>query len=96
MLSQAQYHVARARKIDEEEQELRKHREEEREAIRQKYKEEQLQKQKKKEELSKMMMEKRQIYVEKAKQIALAPEPEERRSTKSKVIIIGGVRAKKV
>lgn len=85
MLSQAQYHVARARKIDEEEQELRKHREEERAAIRQKFQEELLAKKKKKEELSKMIMEKRQIYVEKAKQIALEPEPEERRSSKSKV-----------
>ncbi|KAL4224746.1 protein required for normal CLN1 and CLN2 G1 cyclin expression [Mactra antiquata] len=84
LLSQAQYHVARARKIDEEEQELRKHREEEREALRQKYEEEMLQKLKKKEELSKLMKEKRQIQLEKAKQIALEPEPEERRQSKSK------------
>lgn len=37
LLSQAQYHVARARKIDEEEKEMRKRQEEEREAIRQKH-----------------------------------------------------------
>ncbi|KAH3885840.1 hypothetical protein DPMN_009839 [Dreissena polymorpha] len=30
-----------------------------------------------------MMMEKRQIYVEKAKNIVLEPEPEERKSSKS-------------
>ncbi len=36
LLSQAQYHVARARKIDEEERELRKKQEEERDALRQK------------------------------------------------------------
>ena len=86
MLSQAQYHVARARKIDEEEQELRKHREEERNAIRQKYREDQLEKQKKKEELSKMQMEKRAIFVKKAKTMTFEPEPEDRRSKSSKVI----------
>ena len=83
LLSQAQYHVARARKIDEEEQELRKHREEEKEALRQKFEEDKLEKQKKKEELDKMMMEKRAIYVEKAKQIVLEPEPEDRPKNKS-------------
>ncbi len=36
LLSQAQYHVSRARKIDEEEKELRRKQEEEREALRQK------------------------------------------------------------
>ena len=84
MLSQAQYHVARARKIDEEEQELRKHREEEREALRQRHVEEQAEKKKKEEDLAKVMKEKRQLYVEKAKQIVLVPEPEEHKS-KSKV-----------
>ena len=42
LLSQAQYHVARARKIDEEEKEIRKRQEEERDAIRQKHLEEQV------------------------------------------------------
>ena len=87
LLSQAQYHVASARKIIKEEQELSKHREEEREALRQRHVEEQAEKKKKKvqkEELAKVMMEKRQLYVQKAKQIVLAPEPEERKS-KSKV-----------
>lgn len=37
LLSQAQYHMARARKIDEEERELRRKQEEEREALRQRY-----------------------------------------------------------
>ena len=85
LLSQAQYHVARARKIDEEEQELRKHREKEQEALRQKFEEDKLEKQKKKEEIEKMMMEKRAIYVEKAKQIVLEPEPEERRNKSGRV-----------
>ena len=44
LLSQAQYHVERARKIDEAEREMRKRQEEEREAIRQKLKAEQVQK----------------------------------------------------
>ena len=66
MLSQAHFQVARARKIDKEEQELRKHREEEREALRQCHVEEQVEKKKKKEELAKVMMEKRHLYVEKA------------------------------
>ena len=42
LLSQAQYHVARARKIDEQERELRRKQEEEREAIRQKQLQEQV------------------------------------------------------
>ena len=88
MLSQAQYHVARARKIDEEEQELRKHREEEKEALRQKFEEDKLEKQKKKVELDRMMMEKRAIYVEKAKQIVLEPEPDDRPKTKSSRVSI--------
>ena len=93
LLSQAQYHVARARKIDEEEQELRKHREEEKEALRQKFEEDKLEKQKKKVEMDRMMMEKRAIFVEKAKQIVLEPEPEDRPKTKSQrvsiVLLIG-------
>lgn len=40
LLSQAQYHVARARKVDEEEKQLRKKQEEEREIFRQKQLEE--------------------------------------------------------
>ena len=42
LLSQAQYHVARARKIDEADQERRQKQEEEREAIRQKVLEQQV------------------------------------------------------
>lgn len=40
LLSQAQYHVARARKVDEEEKQLRKKQEEEREIFRQRQMEE--------------------------------------------------------
>jgi hypothetical protein len=42
LLSQAQYHVARARKVDEEEKQLRKKQEEEREIFRQRQLEEQV------------------------------------------------------
>ena len=42
LLSQAQYHVARARKIDEEDRALRKKQEEEREAIKRKQQEQQV------------------------------------------------------
>jgi len=42
LLSQAQYHVARARKIDEQDRELRRKQEEERDAIRQKQLQEQV------------------------------------------------------
>jgi hypothetical protein len=43
LLSQAQYHVARARRVDEEERQLRRKQEEEREAFRLKQMEEQVQ-----------------------------------------------------
>nr|KAI8760020.1 putative RNA polymerase-associated protein CTR9 [Biomphalaria glabrata] len=78
LLSQAQYHVARARKIDEEEKEIRKRQEEEMEAIKQKQLSEQLEKLKQKEELEKKMLEQRAVFVEKAKKINLEPEPEDR------------------
>jgi len=42
LLSQAQYHVANARKIDEQEREQRRRQEEEREALRQKHLQEQV------------------------------------------------------
>ena len=42
LLSQAQYHVARARKVDEEEQEVRRRQEEEKEALRKKKEEEEV------------------------------------------------------
>lgn len=42
LLNQAQYHLARARKIDEQEQKMRRKQEEEREALRQKYLQEQV------------------------------------------------------
>ncbi|BFZ05310.1 hypothetical protein BsWGS_08349 [Bradybaena similaris] len=78
LLSQAQYHVARARKIDEAEKEIRKRQEEEMEAIKQKHLSEQLEKQKQKEELEKKMLEQRAVFVEKAKKINLEPEPDDR------------------
>ncbi|KAK7475279.1 hypothetical protein BaRGS_00033510 [Batillaria attramentaria] len=69
LLSQAQYHVARARKIDEEEREIRKRQEEEREAIRQKHLEEQMEKQRAKQEMDKKLLEQRAVFIEKAKTI---------------------------
>lgn len=42
LLSQAQYHVARARKVDEEEQEVRRKQEAEKEALRKKKEEEEV------------------------------------------------------
>ncbi|CAG5134684.1 unnamed protein product [Candidula unifasciata] len=78
LLSQAQYHVARARKIDEAEKEIRKRQEEEMEAIKQKHLSEQLEKLKQKEELEKKMLEQRAVFVEKAKKINLEPEPDDR------------------
>jgi len=42
LLSQAQYHVARARKVDEEEQEVRRKQEAEKEALRKKREEEEV------------------------------------------------------
>ncbi|XP_052800522.1 RNA polymerase-associated protein CTR9 homolog [Mya arenaria] len=84
LLSQAQYHVARARKIDEEEQELRKHRDEERAAVRQRFNEEKEARRRKKEEQEKLMMERRQVFVDKAKTMVFEAEPEERKSSKSK------------
>ncbi|KAJ8299401.1 hypothetical protein KUTeg_023461 [Tegillarca granosa] len=86
----AQYHVARARKIDEAERELRKRQEEDREAIRQKHLEDQLAKQKLKEDIDKKLMEQRAKFVEKAKKISLEPVMEDRPRKSG-----GGKRSKK-
>ncbi|OWF42944.1 RNA polymerase-associated protein CTR9 homolog isoform X2 [Mizuhopecten yessoensis] len=78
LLSQAQYHVARARKIDEAEREMRKRHEEEREAIREKHRQDEEEKQKVRVEKGRRMMEERAKIVEKAKKIALEPDIEDK------------------
>ena len=69
LLSQAQYHVGRARKIDEEEREKKRKQEEEREALRQRQQQEQMEKVRQKEEQEKMLVEQRAKYIEKTKNI---------------------------
>lgn len=67
LLSQAQYHVARARKMDNDEREMRRKQEEERELFRIKQIEEQTKALQKQEEQRKEMLLKRQEYREKTK-----------------------------
>lgn len=74
LLSQAQYHVARARRVDEEEKQLRKKQEEEREAFRIRQLEEQKKlEEKKKLEVEQMLL-KRKEYKEKTKNAILFTE----------------------
>lgn len=67
LLSQAQYHVARARKMDSDEREMRRKQEEEREALRIKQLEEQTKALERQEIQRKEMLLKRQEYREKTK-----------------------------
>ena len=79
LLQQAQYHVVRARRMDDEEQEIRKKQEIEREALRQKTLEEQRAKEEEKLKQEKELIQKRQEYVEKTKNILIfEPVPEEK------------------
>lgn len=71
LLSQAQYHVARARKMDNDEREMRRKQEEEREALRIKQIEEQTKALLRQEEQRKEMLLKRQEYREKTKNALL-------------------------
>ncbi|XP_006885655.1 PREDICTED: RNA polymerase-associated protein CTR9 homolog [Elephantulus edwardii] len=71
LLSQAQYHVARARKQDEEERELRAKQEQEKELLRQKLLKEQEEKRLREKEAQKKLSEQRAQYVEKTKNILL-------------------------
>ncbi|KAF6102881.1 CTR9-like protein, Paf1/RNA polymerase II complex component [Phyllostomus discolor] len=71
LLSQAQYHVARARKQDEEERELRAKQEQEKELLRQKLLKEQEEKRLKEKEEQKKLLEQRAQYVEKTKNILM-------------------------
>uniref|UniRef100_A0A673YLP7 RNA polymerase-associated protein CTR9 homolog n=1 Tax=Salmo trutta TaxID=8032 RepID=A0A673YLP7_SALTR len=67
LLSQAQYHVARARKQDEEEKEIRAKQDQERDFLRQQMHKEQEEKRTKQEEDQKKLLEQRAMYVEKTK-----------------------------
>ncbi|KAJ8406616.1 hypothetical protein AAFF_G00301900 [Aldrovandia affinis] len=69
LLSQAQYHVARARKQDEEEKELRAKQEQERDILRQQLMKEQEDKRNKEVEEQKKLLEQRAQYVEKTKNL---------------------------
>ncbi|KAJ4947440.1 hypothetical protein JOQ06_009475 [Pogonophryne albipinna] len=67
LLSQAQYHVARARKQDEEDKELRAKQEQERDILRQQMMKERTDKRNKQVEEQKKLLEQRALYVEKTK-----------------------------
>lgn len=87
LLSQAQYHVSRARRIDEEEKALKRKQEEERLAFKMRQEEER----KRREEMLKssreQMLAKRQEYVEKTKNLILTLEvPQEKERKKGKFL----------
>uniref|UniRef100_A0A3P9HKF3 RNA polymerase-associated protein CTR9 homolog n=1 Tax=Oryzias latipes TaxID=8090 RepID=A0A3P9HKF3_ORYLA len=69
LLSQAQYHVARARKQDEEEKELRAKQEQERDLLRQQLLKQQEEKRNKEAEEQKKLLEQRALFVEKTKNL---------------------------
>ncbi|XP_029000161.1 RNA polymerase-associated protein CTR9 homolog [Betta splendens] len=69
LLSQAQYHVARARKQDEEEKELRAKQEQERDLLRQQLLKEQEEKRNREAEEQKKLLEQRALFVEKTKNL---------------------------
>ncbi|XP_077994649.1 RNA polymerase-associated protein CTR9 homolog [Glandiceps talaboti] len=78
LLSQAQYHVARARRQDEEEKAIRAHQEAEKEALRKKHLEEKRAKVQEQEQKTQELLEKRQQYLEKTKASLVLPEGEDK------------------
>uniref|UniRef100_UPI003AAA2433 RNA polymerase-associated protein CTR9 homolog isoform X2 n=1 Tax=Centroberyx gerrardi TaxID=166262 RepID=UPI003AAA2433 len=85
LLSQAQYHVARARKQDEEEKELRAKQEQERDLLRQQLMKEEEEKRNKVAEEQKKLLEQRAMYVEKTKNLlTFADGPKETTKEKKK------------
>lgn len=85
LLSQAQYHVARARKQDEEERELRAKQEQERDILRQQLIKEQEEKKNREAEEQKKLLEQRALYVEKTKNLlTFAEGPKEMPKEKKK------------
>ncbi|XP_027009006.1 RNA polymerase-associated protein CTR9 homolog [Tachysurus fulvidraco] len=94
LLSQAQYHVARARKQDEEEKELRAKQDQEREVLRQQLLRVQEEKRAKEAEEQKKLLEQRAQYVEKTRNL-LTFTDEMKESAKEKKKGGGGGRRKK-
>ncbi|XP_061609605.1 RNA polymerase-associated protein CTR9 homolog [Phyllopteryx taeniolatus] len=90
LLSQAQYHVARARKQDEEEKELRAKQEQERDLLRQQLMKEQEEKKSREAEEQKKLLEQRALYVEKTKNLLTFAEGASKEKKKG-----GGGRRKK-
>ncbi|XP_015748748.1 PREDICTED: RNA polymerase-associated protein CTR9 homolog [Acropora digitifera] len=85
LLSQAQYHVSRARKVDEEEQAVRQKQEEEKEALRKKKEEEEKLKREQRELQEKELQEKRQQFKEATKNLLVfAPEEQAPKEKASK------------
>lgn len=96
LLSQAQYHVARARKQDEEEKELRAKQEQERDLLRQQLIKEQEEKRNREVEEQKKLLEQRALYVEKTKNLlTFAEGSKEMAKEKKKGSSGGGGRRKK-
>ncbi|KOX73587.1 RNA polymerase-associated protein CTR9 like protein, partial [Melipona quadrifasciata] len=85
LLSQAQYHVARARRLDEEEKMLRRKQEEERQAFKMRQTEEQRKLEEMRRQKEEEMLQKRQEYVEKTKNALVFGEmPSEKPGRKGK------------
>ncbi|XP_016920370.1 RNA polymerase-associated protein CTR9 homolog [Apis cerana] len=85
LLSQAQYHVARARRLDEEEKMLRRKQEEERQAFKMRQTEEQRKLEEMRRQKEEEMLQKRQEYVEKTKNALVFGEmPSEKPGKKGK------------
>jgi RNA polymerase-associated protein CTR9 len=77
LLSQAQYHVARARHIDEQEKQMRQKQEEERSAFKKKQEEERVRREEENKRNMEEMLLKRQEYKEKTKNALIIEMPEE-------------------
>ncbi|KAA8595667.1 hypothetical protein FQN60_010958 [Etheostoma spectabile] len=92
LLSQAQYHVARARKQDEEEKELRAKQEQERDLLRQQMMKDKEDKRNKEVEEQKKLLEQRALYVEKTKNLLTFAEGSKEMAKEKKK---GGGRRKK-
>lgn len=95
LLSQAQYHVARARKQDEEEKELRAKQEQERDLLRQQMLKEQEEKRSREMEEQKKLLEQRALYVEKTKNLLTFAEGSKEMAKEKKKGGGGGGRRKK-
>ncbi|XP_072236707.1 RNA polymerase-associated protein CTR9 homolog isoform X1 [Leuresthes tenuis] len=95
LLSQAQYHVARARKQDEEEKELRAKQEQERDLLRQQLLKEQEEKRNREAVEQKKLLEQRALFVEKTKNLLTFAEGSKEAAKEKKKGGGGGGRRKK-